>query len=322
MTPSNGYLLLLHQFQGVLDGCVAGAPGDVRPVMHLTVLDVNVGDAVVVFLQERNRGSAIPGDEVADIQVDAVVFGIAHGGFPALRPPKSLGAGDVGVAVVANHHLVFFAERAQPPGVTQRDFAGDGMRTGCSGQPEHVVDFLVGEGVDGVHFDDVDFDPGVLVLLAECFDLVHGCRQAPLPQLIGRGLPGRYLLGRQRGAPADAARRRIGHQGGRRSHELLDGLGAQLDRAEVEFDHGVQTLVAAVIRAMEAVGRVDADLHAAKFGIRLRQQAGSRKRSQSHFAEVASSQVHECSFHQGARMRNQNLSDSGAGVNHRMAGRV
>src|SRR5438445_248210 len=44
-------------------------------------------------------------------------------------------------------------------------------------------------------------------------------------------------------------------------------------------------------------------MDAAKFGIRLRQQAGSRHRSQRDFAESASSRIHAVSFRRGASNR-------------------
>jgi hypothetical protein len=52
--------------------------------MYLTVLEVNVRDAAVILPQEGNRRGVVPGDEVADIEIDAVALGIAHGRFPTL----------------------------------------------------------------------------------------------------------------------------------------------------------------------------------------------------------------------------------------------
>jgi hypothetical protein len=57
---------------------------------------------------------------------------------------------------------------------------------------------------------------------------------------------------------------------------------------------------------------VELRLHAAKIGIRLRQQACRRQRRQRHLAEVASRQDHACPFR---RVSTPNLSDSGMDVN-------
>jgi hypothetical protein len=78
-----------------------------------------------------------------------------------------------------------------------RDLGGDGPRPERLGQPELVVDDLVGHAQDVVDLDDLDEDAGILELLAQRLCLVHRDGQPPLADLVGSGLARRVLLGRR-----------------------------------------------------------------------------------------------------------------------------
>jgi hypothetical protein len=69
------------------------------------VLHVDVRDALVLLLQERHRRRLVADDEVADVQVGAVVARVAEHLLPLLRT-------GLGVAVIPHHQLVLVGEGA------------------------------------------------------------------------------------------------------------------------------------------------------------------------------------------------------------------
>ena len=61
--------LRFQKLHHVFDWCVALTPRDVGSLVLLPVLDVQVGNAVVVFVDERD-GIIAAGSEMANIEVD------------------------------------------------------------------------------------------------------------------------------------------------------------------------------------------------------------------------------------------------------------
>ena len=73
---------LLHHEKDFFDGRVTLAEGHVGSVVGLAILDMDVGDALVVGLDPLRGRRAGGGEEVPDIDVGAVVLGIGEGLFP------------------------------------------------------------------------------------------------------------------------------------------------------------------------------------------------------------------------------------------------
>ncbi len=78
-------LVVADQLEHFGDRRVARAERHVRAVVQLPILHVHVRDARVVFLEERNRRAVAAGDEVADVEVGAVVRGVAECFLPVSR---------------------------------------------------------------------------------------------------------------------------------------------------------------------------------------------------------------------------------------------
>ena len=244
-----------------LIGRVPLAKRHVRAVVHLAIFDVDVGDPAVVLGDERHRRGVLPGDEVADVEVGAVVRRVAEHRL-------EVGRGRRRMPVIADHHLVLVGEPAEALGLGDVDFGGDGPGPERLGQLELVVHDLVGHGEDAVDFDDLDEDARVLELLAHGLDLVHGDREPPLAQLFGAGLLGRLLL---RGACGACGRR--GWRG-RRAEKRFDRLRPQFHAADVELDAVADDVVDWEAAPAEVVGDVHPNHHATHLRVGPRLEGG------------------------------------------------
>src|ERR1700678_424592 len=105
------------------------------------------------------------------------------------------------MAMVSDRHLVLRGELSEPFGLTHLAFGRDGVGANSPRDGKKVVDDVIAEGADVIDLENLDQDAGVLVLLAEVFDLVHRQRQTPFAQLL-RGSGCRSLLLRSQRSPA------------------------------------------------------------------------------------------------------------------------
>ena len=108
-----GHLLSRISLQHFLDRRVPLPEWHVRSLVHLPILDVDVRDAIVMLLEERDRRRVVAGDEMADVEVGAVVLRVAERRLP-------IGRSGLRVAVVADHQLVLVGELAEALGVLGR----------------------------------------------------------------------------------------------------------------------------------------------------------------------------------------------------------
>src|SRR5215204_4040860 len=137
--------------------------------------------------------------------------------------------------------------------VLYRYLTRDRSRAQRLGQLEAIIQLVVLPGVDGIEFHDLDVDAGVSVLLPEFFGLLHGGRDAPLPQFGERALA---LWSLTAAAAARGFYEFSGH-----AHERLDGLRPQLDGTHAQRETALECLVAGHGVVAEAVRHIQANLH-------------------------------------------------------------
>ena len=136
-------------------------------VVECLVFHVNVGDAIVVLLQERHRRCLVAAREMPEIEVGAVVLAGGKRLLPVLRTGFR-------VTVVADHHLVLLGEQPEPlelrgPLLLRRgrDLGRDRSGPERLAQAERVVEDIVGEAKDAIDLDDLDGDTCVVIELLE-----------------------------------------------------------------------------------------------------------------------------------------------------------
>src|ERR1017187_3161238 len=201
-----GVLVLLEQLQNWLNRRVASAPnGNVRTMVLLAVFDVQVGDLVVVLLDERDR-VVVGRREVADIEVDAVVLPVAHQRVVALQCGGLVGVVGRVVAVITDQKLVLVGDRRDALGHGERRARRDALDAEALGHREAVFDVLVLHAVAHVIAEQGDVNAGVVEFLAH--GLPCGRRSRPEPRgNLGLGrMPCGLLFGGQRSPSAAAAR--------------------------------------------------------------------------------------------------------------------
>ena len=247
----DGPFVVADQAEDVFDRGVAFAEDDTGALGFFAVLDVNVGDALVILGDEGHGRAEVASDEVADVHVGKVELREGEGLFPIFRASGVM-------AVVADGELVLIREAADALefGLIVRDLGGEGAGAEGLAELEGVVDLGVAHLEDAIHLDDADEHSGVFVKLAvgRCF--AHVCGLAPFAELqsvVLRGLLAFGWLGEFDGG----------------TEEGFDGLGAKLKAADAEFDAVLQHFFSADVVATEVVGDVHADQHAGDFGVRL-----------------------------------------------------
>ena len=129
----------------------------------LAILDVQVGDLIVVLLDERH-GVVIGRGEVADIEVDAVVLAVGHQGVVAFERGGLVGVVGRIVAMIADHQLVRVGDGRDALGHGEGGAGGDGLHAEALGHAEAVLDIVVFHAVlhvvaeqRDVHADVVEF---------------------------------------------------------------------------------------------------------------------------------------------------------------------
>src|ERR1017187_1860386 len=201
-----GVLVLLEQLQNWLNRRVASAPnGNVRTMVLLAVFDVQVGDLVVVLLDERDR-VVVGRREVADIEVDAVVLPVAHQRVVALQCGGLVGVVGRVVAVITDQKLVLVGDRRDALGHGERRARRDALDAEALGHREAVFDVLVLHAVAHVIAEQGDVDAGVVEFLAHGLPCGVVRVRAPLHQLGLSRIPCGLLFGGQRSPSAAATR--------------------------------------------------------------------------------------------------------------------
>ena len=96
-----------QQAQDLPDRRVPLAEGCVGTIMKLPIFQMHMRNPLVMPLDERDRRNIVPGHEVSDIHVRAVIFCKGKSRLPMF----GLGRG---VPVITNHELVLVRKLSQP----------------------------------------------------------------------------------------------------------------------------------------------------------------------------------------------------------------
>src|SRR5262249_8970126 len=160
--------------------------GDVGTVVLLAILDVQIGDLVVVLFDE-SHGVVTSGGEVADVEVDTVVFAVGHqGGVAFQRGGLVVVVGGV-VAVIARGGLVFVGDGRDALGHGEGSAGGDAPDAEALGHRETVLDVLILHAVLHVVAEEGEIDPSVVELLGDGFPGAGVGGGAPLGEFFHRG---------------------------------------------------------------------------------------------------------------------------------------
>src|SRR5262245_42883115 len=133
---------------------------------------------------------------MADIKVDPVILRIGHGCIPACGKSEFVGIRNVGMTVIADHHLMLVGKRCGPLRPTDLSTGGDSLDAERLRECEGVLNFVVTHTLTpkAIEAEKLQSDAGVVKLLADGFELVHRNRQTPLAKLLCSSAPGRLLL--------------------------------------------------------------------------------------------------------------------------------
>ena len=150
------------QAQDFRDRRVALAERRVGAFMHLSVLQMHMGDALVIFLDERHRGRVVAGDEVTKVHVRPVVF------REGKRVDPMLGLHG-GVAMIPHHELVLVGKLPDPFEVVilGGNLAGDGPSAQRLGQGEDVIQLVIRHLEQPIHLHDFNQHPRCFSILSE-----------------------------------------------------------------------------------------------------------------------------------------------------------
>ena len=211
---------------------------------------------VLVHLLEVVDRVAAGGGEVADIEVDANVLRTAVHGLLEAGGQVEFPGFHIVVAVHAHEHFRLGGEGIDALGAGYRGRRREARDAESVRHLEAALDLGVGEIVAEAVVVSVEQDAGVVELLADVFEHVHGCGCAPVTQ---------------RGAAAGCLR--------------LDMALPQLAFTQADLYHSLDGLIEGSVA--EAVA-LRAELHAVDLGIGLGDRQGGGKRRERQPVKISS----------------------------------
>ena len=119
---------------------------------------------------------------MAEVHIRSIVLGKREGLLPML------GCGGR-MTMVPDHKLVLVGKTAKSFElfVLFRNLGGNSPAAQCLGQPEDVIEFVVGHFEYPIHFYDLDQNTCGLIFFSKLPDAIHGDRLAPFRELFSSG---------------------------------------------------------------------------------------------------------------------------------------
>src|SRR5262245_45478195 len=171
----NGVFLLFQKLENLLDRRVALSPGCVRAIILLTILQMQVGNAVVVLLDESDW--IIAGSEkMTDVQIDAEILRHRHGLLEAFRLGEFIRVRKIGMTVHPDPDFVLVSKRRDSLCRAQRRRCGDELDAERLSHPKAAINLFVGETIVETDVITLKLDARSVELFPDRFKMIEWCR--------------------------------------------------------------------------------------------------------------------------------------------------